>query len=140
VPTSTYNATFERECLRGLARAVPLLADALEDIVARLADPLPVMRAHIVHPGFGGSFSLKKVLPVLVPDLAYDDLEIADGGRASRELARVVMGDPSLTPDEAALTREALLRYCERDTLGLARVLDRLRALAASTIQPTSQS
>ena len=30
-----------------------------------------------------GSFSIKSVLPALVPDLGYDDLEINDGGMAS---------------------------------------------------------
>jgi hypothetical protein len=125
-----YNASFEKTCLESLAQAVPAHASALRDIVAHLKDPLPVVRNHVYHPDFGGSFSLKSVLPALVPDLGYDDLEIAEGETASRELMRIVTGEPVLPPAESARRREALLRYCERDTLAMVRVLARLRALA----------
>ena len=125
-----YNAGFEKGCLEALAKAVPGHAAALRDVVSRLADPLPVVREHVYHPDFGGSFSLKSVLPALVPDLGYDDLAIADGGLASRELTRLVVGDAALPPSERARIREELLRYCERDTLAMVRVLSRLRKLA----------
>ena len=125
-----YSAAFEKGCLEALARAVPAHAAALEDVIARLADPLPVLRDHVYHPDFGGSFSLKQVLPALVPDLGYDDLEIADGALASRELLRLVAGPRALPAAGRAALREALLRYCERDTLAMVRVLSRLRELA----------
>jgi hypothetical protein len=125
-----YNASFEKGRLEELAQAVPAHASALRDIVSRLKDPLPVVRNHVYHPDFCGSFSLKAVLPALVPDLGYDDLEIAEGETASRELMRIVTGDPALPPLEAASRREALLRYCERDTLALVRLLGRLRELS----------
>jgi hypothetical protein len=98
--------------------------------VARLVDPLPVVRDHVYHPDFEGSFSLKYVLPALVPDLGYNDLAIGDGDTASRELSRLVLRDATLSPAERALRRERLLRYCERDTLAMVRVLSRLRELA----------
>ena len=125
-----YNASFEKTRLQELAEAVPGHATALLDIVAHLKDPLPVVREHVYHPDFGGSFSLKAVLPALVPDLGYDDLEIAEGEAASRELMQIVTGPPALPPAECARRREALLRYCERDTLAMVRVLSRLRELA----------
>ncbi|MDD5564411.1 MAG: DUF2779 domain-containing protein [Thermoanaerobaculaceae bacterium] len=62
-----YNAGFERGCIERLADAVPELADDLLAIAGRLADPLPIVRAHVYHPDFHGSFSLKSVLPALVP-------------------------------------------------------------------------
>jgi predicted RecB family nuclease len=125
-----YNASFEKTCLESLARALPAQAEALLDVVARLQDPLPVVREHVYHPDFGGSFSLKSVLPALVPDLGYGDLEIAEGETASRELMRIVTGEPALPAAEAARRHAALLRYCERDTLAMVRVLSRLRELA----------
>ena len=97
-----YNAGFEKSCLETLANALPGRAVALRDIISRLADPLPVVREHVYHPDFNGSFSLKSVLPALVPDLGYDDLAIADGGTASRELMRLVVGDATLQPAERA--------------------------------------
>lgn len=125
-----YNAGFEKGRLEDLALAVPGQAAALRDIVSRLVDPLPVVRDHVYHPDFEGSFSLKTVLPALVPDLGYDDLAIGDGDTASRELTRLVLDDASLRPAERALKREQLLRYCERDTFAMVRVLSRLRELA----------
>ncbi len=62
-----YNAGFERGRIEMLADTVPALADDLLDIAERLADPLPIVRAHVYHPDFHGSFSLKAVLPALVP-------------------------------------------------------------------------
>jgi hypothetical protein len=67
-----YNAHFERGCIERLADAVPELADDLLAIAGRLADPLPVVRAHVYHPDFHGSFSLKSVLPALVPMVPPD--------------------------------------------------------------------
>jgi len=125
-----YNAGFEKGRLEDLALAVPGQAAALRDIVSRLVDPLPVVREHVYHPDFEGSFSLKTVLPALVPDLGYNDLAIGDGDTASRELTRLVLGDATLSPAERALKREQLLRYCERDTVAMVRVLSRLRELA----------
>ena len=43
----------------------------------RTVDLLPVVRNHAYHPDFRGSFSLKSVVPALLPHLAYDDLEVA---------------------------------------------------------------
>ncbi len=125
-----YNMSIERGCLEHLARAVPAEAAALHDVAARLADALPVVRDHVYHPDFGGSFSLKRVLPALVPDLSYADLPIADGQTASLELMRLVAGDDGLAPSARSARRDDLLRYCERDTRALVRVLERLRELA----------
>jgi hypothetical protein len=125
-----YNAGFEKGRLEDLAKALPGQAVELRDIVSRLVDPLPVVREHVYHPDFEGSFSLKYVLPALVPDLGYNDLSIGDGETASRELTRLVLADPTFLPADPALKREQLLRYCERDTLAMVRVFSRLRELA----------
>ncbi len=68
----------------------PTCATDLQRIAARLADPLPVVREHVYHPAFGGSFSLKAVLPALVPGPGYDELEIAEGATASVALERLM--------------------------------------------------
>jgi len=125
-----YFMGFERKCLKLLAAAVPELAEELQAIAARLADPLPVVRNHAAHPAFGGSFSLKVVLPVLVPGTGYSGLEIAEGGAASRELERLMFQGAIMPADERERLRENLLRYCAVDTSGLMQLLDRLRELA----------
>ena len=92
------------------------------------------MREHYYHPSFHGSYSLKAVLPALVPDLTYEDLEIREGSVASLYYARMI--DPEVSTEEADTLRQAMLAYCERDTLALVRVVDALRA--ASETQPLS--
>jgi hypothetical protein len=34
---------------------------------------------HVYHPAFAGSYSLKSVLPALVPEMSYEEMEVADG-------------------------------------------------------------
>ena len=88
------------------------------------------MRDHVYHPDFGGSFSIKKVLPALVPELGYDDLEIQDGGSASAALETLLLDTDALSAAKRQELRRDLLRYCERDTFAMVRLHERLRALA----------
>ena len=129
-----YNAGFEKTCLRGLGAALgPKPARAMQDIETRIEDLLPVVRDHVYHPDFGGSFSLKAVLPALVPDLAYEGLEISDGSTASVELVRLIFDGDSIAPEERQRVGNALLRYCALDTMGVVRLLERMRELAIGT-------
>ena len=127
-----YNASFERRGVELLAAAVPELAKELLEIAARLADPLPVVRDHVYHPDFGGSFSLKAVLPALVPGSGYDELEVAEGATASIELERLMFRGDSMPAENRQRLREALLLYCALDTAGLMKLLARLRELAGT--------
>jgi hypothetical protein len=125
-----YNMGFEARGIRQLAAAAPDLAPALEDIASRLADPWPVLRDHVYHPDFGGSFSLKAVLPALVPALSYEGLEVAGGTTASIEIARLMFDGDAFAPGEKERVRAALLEYCALDTRGLMALLERMRGLA----------
>lgn len=125
-----FNATFEKRCIATLVQALPDLADELEALSARVEDLLPIIRDHVYHPDFGGSFSLKSMLPALVPELGYDDLEIQDGDKASTALETVLLDADALDDAERRAIREALLRYCERDTLGLVCLHERLEQMA----------
>src|SRR3990172_7608246 len=110
-----YNAGFERRCIKQMAEALPALAAPLQSVVARLVDLLPIVRNHVYHPDFGGSFGLKSVLPALVPDLRYVNLTIADGGTATLELARLLFNGDGLEPVVREQLRADLLRYCHQD-------------------------
>jgi hypothetical protein len=125
-----YNAGFERRCLVQMADALPALAGPLRRIADRLVDLLPVVRNHVYHPDFGGSFGLKSVLPAMVPELRYDTLAIGDGETASLELERLLFQEADLTPEAKAQLRSDLLRYCHQDTWGLVKLLERLRQLS----------
>ncbi len=119
---------YERNRIRELAGWLPHLASDLEALEGKLVDLQPVIRDHVYHPGFAGSFGIKQVLNPLVPDLTYDDLAIVDGAAASVEIARLLFVAHKVR-DRDRLRRD-LLAYCERDTWAMVRLLERLRELA----------
>ena len=113
-------SSYEATQIRALANAFPPRSAALLALLPRFVDLLSIVRQHYYHPAFGGSFSIKSVLPTLVPELAYSDLAVQDGNTAAMMYGRMI--HPDTSAEEAADIREALLRYCERDTLALVRV------------------
>jgi hypothetical protein len=127
-----YYAKFEQACLEHLIRWVPECARELGSIAARLVDLYPLVRDHVYHPDFSGSFSIKRVLPALVRGMSYADLSVTDGAVATVELQNLMLRPHAMTSTDAAVTREALLRYCERDSWAMVRLLERLRLLARS--------
>jgi hypothetical protein len=92
----------------------------------------PFKRRDIYHWRMNGSYSLKSVLPVLVPGMTYEGLEISDGAMASEAYFTMeTIADPA----DLAKVRKALLEYCRQDTLGLVRLLERMRAMGASAAE-----
>ena len=128
-----YNAPFEKARIAEVMKAFPKYKLELSGIHARIQDLLPIVRNHVYHPDFNGSFSIKSVLPALVPDLGYDDLDIRDGGAASAALESVLFGT-ELAAEQQNILRKQLLAYCERDTWAMVRVYERLTALAGASI------
>lgn len=118
---------FEEARIRELAKALPRLsADLLALLDGRIVDLLPLVREHCYHPDFHGSFSLKDVLPALVPALGYCDLAITDGQAASLAYAEIIR--PETSDDRRKQLRADLLSYCGRDTEAMVRLVERLRA------------
>lgn len=103
--------------MKQLVEAFPEFRSAFQGIIARLWDLHPVIKDHYYHPAFGGSYSIKSVLPAMVPSLAYDDLAIKEGGHAASQYYRMVFIETDWV--ERATIEEALLRYCARDTLAM---------------------
>ena len=119
-PVFVYNAPFERSRMQELAEYYPDLAPALEAAIDRIVDLLPIAREHYYHPDMRGSWSIKAVLPTIAPDLAYDNLEVANGGMAQEAFAEIM--HPETLPDRRQNLHDALLLYCERDTLAMVRI------------------
>jgi hypothetical protein len=96
-----------------------------------------IIEGNVYHPEFRGSFSIKKVLPALVPDLSYAELNIRDGDTAIARFARMAKGE--ISGDEAEISRRQLLKYCEMDTYAMLKLHEVLWHLAAGqneTIRP----
>lgn len=110
---------FEASVLRSLVGVLPDLSGRLLASVDRMVDLLPIVRGHVMHPEFLGSYSIKAVAPALVPGFTYDDLDgVSDGSDASAVFYRLV-SDRSLPDGHRGGYRRALLTYCGRDTQAL---------------------
>ncbi|MBP9827039.1 DUF2779 domain-containing protein, partial [Candidatus Saccharibacteria bacterium] len=78
-------ADFEMGCNNMLADILPEHAAWLTKLNQRVQDlMLPFSSGWYVDKDFYGSASIKKVLPVLVPELSYKDLDIQEGQGAQR--------------------------------------------------------
>jgi Domain of unknown function(DUF2779) len=121
-----YNEQFESQRLWELAEWLPAYTDHIRDIQRRLWDLLPVVRNHVYHPAFGGSFSLKAVLPALVPEMTYQGMEVPNGQAAGLAWEALIGGN--LSEVESQTKRQALLDYCGQDTLALCRLVQKLQS------------
>lgn len=128
---TAYSAQFERGCIELVADACPDKAPLLKGIADNLVDLQPIVRENVYDEKFGGSFSIKKVVPALVPGIGYDDLSIAEGEIASVQLARLILGGSRIHPEEREELRRSLLEYCKRDTAAMAALSQRLVELAS---------
>ncbi len=122
-----YNQGFESGRLADLARWVPEFGKRTERIQKRLWDLLPVVRDHVYHPAFAGSFSLKAVLPALVPEMTYSNMEVAKGTDAGLAWEKMVRGN--LKAAEENRLRNALLAYCRQDTLAMVLLVKKLQSV-----------
>ncbi len=124
----TYHASFERGRIEELAEAFPDLQQPLMAIVDRIFDlETPFAKKWYYDSRFQGSSSIKKVLPVLVPHLSYDGMEIGKGDIAQMKYMEMI-SMPMGSPEREAI-RKNLLAYCGLDTLAMVEILRALQRL-----------
>lgn len=110
---------FEFGKISQLAIDYPQFAPELHAIQSRLVDLMvPFKKGYYRHPEMMGSSSIKKVLPVLIPELSYDYLNIGEGGKASLTYSQLPTMD-SETREQKVLD---LLEYCKQDTWAMVRI------------------
>lgn len=120
-PIFVYNAGFERSRMKELGIRYPRRRAALDRIIERVVDLLPIVEAHYYHPSQQGSWSIKKVLPAMVPDLCYDQLQgVQDGGGAMN--AYLEATSPGTTDERKLEIEQELLAYCKLDTYAMVRL------------------
>lgn len=114
-----YYATFERDRLCELAEAFPEHAPRLLSMVDRLWDQLDIFKKHVRDYRFGGSNSLKSVLPVLVPTLSYKLLDVQNGTQA-QVVWEEMIGEGETAVKEGMV--QQLRDYCHLDTLAMVEI------------------
>jgi hypothetical protein len=123
-------SSFEKTRIAALRDSLPDLAEPLQRILDRLVDLYPLITDNIYYPEFKGSFSIKTVLPALVPELSYAGLDVRNGDTAIARFARMARGE--ITGESAIETRRQLLEYCKLDTLAMVRLHEALVGLAGT--------
>jgi hypothetical protein len=118
-------SNFEKAIINSLAGLFPDLADRLLLLTDRIVDLEAIIRRNYYHQNFCGSTSIKRVQPVLIPEIWYEELGIREGDSASAAFAYIALGkDPN--PE---VTKKNLLEYCKLDTLAMVRLHQRLAEL-----------
>ena len=124
-----YNRGFESGKIEDLIEFSPIHALALQGIIDRIVDLMVPFRDRWYYtPEMQGSYSIKKVLPALVPELSYENLDIQGGGEASSAFSQMVQGT---FKGDIDITRKNLLAYCKMDTLAMVEVLRKIKFLIA---------
>ncbi len=116
-----YNQSFEITRLKEIARDFPIYKDKIDLIINRIVDlMIPFSRKLYYTPEMKGSYSIKVVLPALVPGFSYDGLNINKGDLASLAFERLYF-----ETDENVIQkiRKDLLEYCKLDTLAMEEIL-----------------
>ena len=122
-----YNIGFERGKLNDLIEVFPQYSNDLRGIVKRLKDlMIPFQQKWYYTPEMRGSYSIKHVLPALVPELSYNDLEINEGGSASNIFLSMVNG--TFKGNESHV-RKNLLEYCKMDTYAMVKIVEKLNEI-----------
>jgi len=118
-----YNAGFEKRIIRELAEMYSDLFESLLEMNERFFDLLPLARNAYYHPSQKGSWSIKAVLPALVPELNYKDLDgVQDGGDAQLAWIEAAKADET----EQQRVGNQLLEYCKLDTWAMVKIVDAL--------------
>ena len=127
-----YNMGFEKGRIRELAEAFPDLAPHLLDIAEHMRDlEVPFAKGWYYARAMGGSSSIKVVLPALFPDDPELDYHALEGVHNGSEAMNAFEAMASMSPEEEAVTREQLLRYCELDTLAMVKIWQKLCEVVA---------
>ncbi|MBT9160136.1 MAG: hypothetical protein DDT26_01409 [Dehalococcoidia bacterium] len=120
-PVYVYNAGFETTRMSELATRYPQFSAALLAINSRVVDLLPIARERYYNPSQQGSWSIKKVLPAVVPELCYDALDgVQDGGMAMEAFLEAI--HPDTPVGRKNQIEQQLLAYCKLDTYAMVRL------------------
>ena len=113
---------FEATRIKELIADFPQENKSLEKLLGRLRDlMIPFQKNYYYTPEMDGSHSIKSVLPALVPDMNYKNLNIADGISASYNFENLTAEADLFKVEQ---TRQDLLEYCKMDTLAMVKILE----------------
>lgn len=125
-----WNQSFEISVMRALGELFSEHSEQVERLIANFRDLMQPFKSRDIYLWEAkGSYSIKPILPLLVPELSYKNLDgVANGGDAMDAYYKMNSTDDL---GELATIRAQLLEYCKLDTEAMVRILEKVRALGA---------
>ena len=123
-----WHDSFEKTRIKEIINQInnPYKEDLI-DIHNRFVDLKKIYMRGYIDKDFGGSFSIKKVLPVICPNLSYKDLDVQDGTQAMERWLTMIEEKDEKKKEEI---RQALLEYCKLDTLAMVELYKFIKELS----------
>jgi len=119
----SWHKSFEITRNKEMADLYPDKSDFLNNINIRMIDLEDIFKDGYVDIQFGGSTSIKKVLPIIT-DLSYDGLEVANGTDAMGAFIEMIDTKDNMKKMEI---RKKMLEYCERDTFAMVKIFEKIK-------------
>lgn len=121
----TWNMRYEKGCNNRMADLYPDYADFLSNLNERINDlMIPFSEMWFFDKDFFGSASVKKVMPVLAPELSYKELNVGDGLLARRMWTQTVLEEKHEANRKEIM--DDLSKYCTLDTYAMVRIYEEL--------------
>lgn len=120
--------SYEKRIITALMGLFPKLAAQLEALLPRLFDLEKAINGAYYHPEFRGSYSIKRVLPVLVEGPGYKEQVIQSGNEAAAAFARLALGEYG--ERKTKHVKNDLLKYCKQDTKAMVDLHEALKNLS----------
>jgi hypothetical protein len=124
-----WNKSFESQVNDRIASRVPEERSYLAEVNDRIYDLKDIFsKQYFVHRDLLGKVSIKRVLPVLAPELSYSRLAIQNGATAALAWRALLSGE--LSDKEATELSGKLRAYCALDSYGMVAIWRALVGLA----------
>lgn len=121
-----WNKSFEGTQNKRMGEIHPQFNEFCLNMNERMFDLMDIFKKQwYADPKLKGSFSIKNVLPLLVPDLSYKGMEIGDGATAMTSWNEMVYGNQK----DVETVKNNLLRYCELDTMAMVKIFEKLQLI-----------
>jgi hypothetical protein len=119
----SWHKSFENTRNKEMALLYPDKANFLNSVTERTIDLEDIFKAGYIDIAFGGSTSIKKVLPILVPELTYDNMSVANGTDAMEAFSKIIELEDN---SKKTKLREDMFDYCKLDTFAMVKIFEKI--------------
>ena len=124
---------FEVPRTKELAESVQEHKDFLLALADRIYDLMDICsKGYYHHKDFRGSVSIKAVLPVMCPELSYNNIKVQNGTQALNTYRDLIFSDKHKGLEKQVV--KDLLEYCKLDTWAMVRIWKEMRIIAAMKV------